>query len=82
MVLGSFDLVGNEFSKADWNNYAAELDAMLKAVGKRCMMKCAGRLSMCVKYWEKILYLSCAYWIFPDRAFVSIISFLIQLYQA
>ena len=80
---GSFDLVGNEFSKADWNNYAAELDAMLKG-GKEKVYDEMYREAFNVRkvLGKKFTYLSYAYWIFLIGLFVSIISFLIQLYQA
>lgn len=80
---GSFDLVGNEFSKADWNNYASELDAMLKG-GKEKVYDEMYREAFNVRkvLGKKFTYLSYAYWIFLIGLFVSIISFLIQLYQA
>ena len=43
IFFGSFDLTGNEFSKADWDTYSVELDALLKG-GKEKIEKCISRL--------------------------------------
>src|SRR6266536_255349 len=73
---GSFDLIGNEFSKANWNNYSVELDALLKG-GKEKVYEEMYKETFNVRkvLGKKFTYLSIAYWVFITGLFISILSF-------
>ena len=77
---GSFDLIGNEFSKADWNNYNVELNTLLKG-GKEKIFDEMYREAFNVRkvLGKKFTYLSNAYWIFFSGLLISIIALIIQL---
>jgi hypothetical protein len=79
---GSFDLIGNEFSKANWNNYSAELDALLKG-GKEKVYEEMYKETFNVRkvLGKKFTYLSIAYWVFIAGLFISILSFFLNTYK-
>jgi Family of unknown function (DUF5706) len=79
---GSFDLMGNEFSKADWNTYSVELDTLLKG-GKDKIFEEMYKESYNVRkvLGKKFTYLSAAYLVFLGGLFISIIAFIISMYQ-
>jgi hypothetical protein len=79
---GSVDLIGNEFSKANWENYSLELDALLKG-GKEKIFEEMYKESFNVRkvLGKKFMYLNIAYYVFIGGLFISIITFLIDMYQ-
>jgi Family of unknown function (DUF5706) len=79
---GSVDLIGNEFSKANWENYSLELDALLKG-GKEKIFEEMYKESFNVRkvLGRKFMYLNIAYYVFIGGLFISIITFLIDMYQ-
>ena len=76
---GSFDLIGSDFSKADWNSYSNELDTFLKG-GKDEIYHEMYKETFNVRkvLGKKFSYLSVAYWIFLAGLFVSIITFFLS----
>ena len=80
---GSFDLIGNEFSKADWNSYSVKLDALLKG-GKEKIYEEMYKEAFNVRkvLGKKFTYLSFAYFVFITGLLVSIIFFFISTYKA
>jgi hypothetical protein len=79
---GSFDLIGNEFSKADWATYSAELDALLKG-GKELIYQEMYKEAFNVRkvLGKKFTYLSIAYFVFIIGLFISIAAFFINTYK-
>jgi hypothetical protein len=79
---GSFDLVGNEFSKADWNTYSVELDGLLKG-GRELIYDEMYKEAFNVRkvLGKKFTYLSFAYLVFIIGLFISIVSFFITSYN-
>ena len=79
---GSVDLIGNEFSKANWENYSIELDGLLKG-GKEKIFEEMYKESFNVRkvLGKKFMYLNVAYYVFLGGLFISIISFLIDINQ-
>jgi hypothetical protein len=77
---GSVDLVGNEYSKANWENYSVELDALLKG-GKEKIFDEMYKESFNVRkvLGKKFMYLNIAYYVFLGGLFISIITFLINI---
>jgi hypothetical protein len=80
---GSFDLMGNEFSKATWDNYSVELDELLKG-GKENVYEEMYKETFNVRkvLGRKFTLLSYAYLVFIIGLFVSIIAFFISVYDA
>ncbi len=80
---GSFDLIGNEFSKADWNSYSVKLDALLKG-GKEKIYEEMYKEAFNVRkvLGKKFTYLSIAYFVFSTGLLVSIIFFFTSTYKA
>lgn len=78
---GSFDLAGNQFAKANYENYAAELDAFFKS-GRENMYTQVYREVFNVRkvLGKKFNYLSYAYIVFLCGLFLAIIAFLISFY--
>jgi Family of unknown function (DUF5706) len=78
---GSVDLIGNEFSKAIWENYSLELDALLKG-GKEKIFEEMYKESFNVRkvLGRKFMYLNIAYYVFIGGLFISIITFIIDMY--
>jgi hypothetical protein len=76
---GSFDLIGDDFFKADWNSYSDELDSFLKG-GKEMVYQEMYKETFNVRkvLGKKYSYLSVAYWIFLGGLFISIISYFIN----
>lgn len=79
---GSFDLIGNEFSKVDWTTYSAELDALLKG-GKEMIYEEMYKEAFNVRkvLGKKFTYLSIAYLVFILGLFISIAAFFISTYK-
>jgi hypothetical protein len=79
---GSFDLAGNQFAKADYDTYAAELNAFFKS-GRENMYAQVYREVFNVRkvLGKKFNYLSYAYIVFLGGLFLSIIAFLISFYS-
>jgi hypothetical protein len=79
---GSFDLIGNEFSKADWTTYVSELDALLKG-GKEHIYEEMYKETFNVRkvLGKKFTYLSIAYFVFVLGLFLSIGAFFIYTYK-
>jgi hypothetical protein len=79
---GSFDLMGNEFSKADWITYSAELDALLKG-GKELIYQEMYKEAFNVRkvLGKKFTFLSIAYAVFIIGLFISITAFFIYTYK-
>ena len=75
-----FDLTGNEFSKADWDTYSVELDALLKG-GKEKIYNEMYKEAFNVRkvLGRKFTYLSYAYWVFMIGLFISIIAFVVSI---
>jgi hypothetical protein len=76
---GSFDFIGSDFFKADWNNYSIELDAFLKG-GKEKVYEEMYKETFNVRkvLGKKFSYLTVAYWVFLSGLFASIIIFFIN----
>ena len=79
---GSFDLMGNEFASADWENYSTSLDNLLKG-GKENIFQEMYKESYNVRkvLGKKFTYLSIAYLVFLGGLFIAILSFVINLYS-
>jgi Family of unknown function (DUF5706) len=79
---GSFDLMGNEFVNADWEHYSTELDNLLKG-GKENVFQEMYKESYNVRkvLGKKFTYLSFAYLVFLGGLFISILSFVINIYS-
>jgi hypothetical protein len=76
---GSFDFIGSDFFKADWNSYSIELDAFLKG-GKESIYQEMYKETFNVRkvLGKKFSYLTVAYWVFLIGLFTSIIIFFIS----
>ncbi len=80
---GSFDLIGNNFLKASWEKYAAEIDGFLKSskeVVSEEMYKETYNVRRVLS--KKFSYLAVAYWVFLIGLFISIVAFFISTYNA
>jgi Family of unknown function (DUF5706) len=76
---GSFDLIGSDFFKADWNSYSNELDAFLKGGKDRVYQEMYKETFNVRKVLgKKFSYLSVAYWMFLTGLFVSIVAFFLS----
>ena len=79
---GSFDLIGSEFSKVNWNDFSTELDGLLKG-GKEKVYQEMYKETFNVRkvLGKKFTYLSFAYWFFISGLFISILCFFINTYK-
>jgi hypothetical protein len=79
---GSFDLIGSDFFKADWNSYSKELDDFFKG-GKEQVYQEMYKETFNVRkvLGKKFSYLSVAYWVFLIGLFISIVIFFISTYK-